>query len=173
MNETLQKLRGGDRRSIGRSEEVARAASKTPALFAELFQGLFEADPLIRMRAADALEKATRTQPALLQPWKRPLLEAASSQQQKEVRWHLAQMLPRLTLTSVEQKRVVKLLMGYLADASSIVRTSSLQALVDLAEGDVRLLAQVRPLVERLTQTGTAAMRARGRKLLPKLRRAT
>jgi hypothetical protein len=169
MNRTLERLRGGDRRSIGRAEQVAEAASRTPALFAELFEGLREASPLIRMRAADAMEKATRTRPELLQPWKGPLLETVSPLKQKEVRWHVAQMLPRLALTAVEQRRAVRILLGYLADASSIVKTSSMQALVELAERDERLLVQVTPVIEGLTRTGTPAMRSRGRKLLRKL----
>jgi hypothetical protein len=169
MNRILEKLRGGDRRSIGRSAEAAQAVCKTPALFSDLFQGLFEADALIRMRAADAIEKVTRTHPELLQPWKQALLEVVSALPQKEVRWHVAQMLPRLSLTRGEQKRVVRILMGYLADVSSIVKASSMQALVNLSERDGRLLPQVRPLIERLARTGTPAMRSRGRKLLSRL----
>ena len=107
MNRILEKLRGGDRRPIGSSAEAVKAVSETPALFADVFQGLFEANPLIRMRAADAIEQATRTHPELLQPWKRPLLETVSALQQKEVRWHVAQLLPRLGLTSGERKRAV------------------------------------------------------------------
>jgi hypothetical protein len=68
------------------------------------------------------------------------------------------------------QQKEVRILIGYLAAASGIVRTSSMQALVELRELDVRLRARVRPLVERLTRTGTPAMRSRGRKLLRNLR---
>jgi hypothetical protein len=172
MNRILQQLRGGDRRSIGRSTEVATAVSKRPSLFAELFEGLFVPDPLVRMRAADAVEKVTRSRPELLQPRKLLLLEAIAPLQQKEVRWHVAQMLPRLGLTVEEQQKAVRILMGYLADASSIVRTSSMQALVELSERDTRLRARVRPLVERLARTGTPAMRSRGRNLLRTLHHA-
>ncbi len=170
MNRVLQELRGGDRRSIGKSAKIAAAVSKTPALFAELFEGLFDADPLIRMRAADAIEKVTRRHPELLQPRKRSLLQAVSAVQQKEVRWHVVQMLPRLTLTAEERRKAVRILIGYLADASSIVKTSSMQALVDLSELDARLRPRIRSLVELLTRTGTPAMRSRGRKLLRNLR---
>jgi hypothetical protein len=53
----LAKLEGGDRRSIGNSEEVVQTVSKNPALFEELFSGLLADDPVVRMRAADAIEK--------------------------------------------------------------------------------------------------------------------
>jgi hypothetical protein len=61
--------------------------------------------------------------------------------------------------------------MDYLEDGSSIVKTFSMQALVELAAGDEQRLTQLTPLIERLARTGTAAMRSRGRKLLNQLRR--
>lgn len=65
----------------------------------------------------------------------------------------------------------MQILTGYLKDQSSIVRTFSMQALTDLAEKDARLRATVTPVIERLTATGTPAMRSRGRRLLRHLER--
>lgn len=59
MHELLERVAGGDRRSIGRSNEVVAAVLHEPSLFGVLFGGLWKSDPLIRMRAADALEKIT------------------------------------------------------------------------------------------------------------------
>jgi hypothetical protein len=50
----LNKLRGRDRRSIGQSNKVAALILGRPTLFPELMYGLWDSDPLIRMRAADA-----------------------------------------------------------------------------------------------------------------------
>jgi hypothetical protein len=167
----LAKLEGGDRRSIGNSEEVVQTVSKNPALFEELFSGLLADDPVVRMRAADAIEKITRARPELLQPWKNMLLSTASAFKEKELRWHVAQLIPRLRLTGTERKLAEQILMDYLEDGSSIVKTFSMQALVELAAGDEQRLTQLTPLIERLARTGTAAMRSRGRKLLKQLRR--
>ena len=165
------RLKGGDRRSIGNSDEIAAEVANTPAIFPDLFECLFNTDPVIRMRAADAVEKVTRDNPHLLQPWKRPLLETISASEDKEIRWHVAQMLPRLTLAHRERETAVQVLMGYLSDESSIVKTLSMQGLADLAAHDEQLRAQITPLIERLTKTDTAAMRSRGRKLLKQLAR--
>jgi HEAT repeat protein len=165
----IDKLRGGDRRSLGESAEVVAAVAKTPALFADLFECLFDDDPVVRMRAADAVEKVTREGPQLLQPWKRPLLETVAARKEKEVRWHVAQLLPRLKLSAAEREMAVAILTGYLADESSIVKTFGMQALADLAEQDTSLLDQVVPLIERLSKTGTPAMRSRGRRLLARM----
>ena len=50
----------GDRRSIGRADEVAATVSKNHGLFPRLMRGWWSEDPLVRMRAADASEKITR-----------------------------------------------------------------------------------------------------------------
>lgn len=169
MKRILGNLKGGDLRSIGRSGDAVRAVSKNPALFSDLMAGLLDGDRLVRMRAADAVEKATRTHPEWLQPWKRALLDTVSTLEDKELRWHVAQLVPRLRLTAAEKATAVSILMGYLEDKSSIVKTFSMQALADLAAQDEQLLEQVAPLIERLTRTGTPAMKSRGRKLLKQL----
>ena len=60
---------------IGRADEVAAMVAKNPKLFASLIAGLWSADELVRMRAADAAEKVTRTSRELLQPYKKELLD--------------------------------------------------------------------------------------------------
>jgi HEAT repeat protein len=155
-------LAGGDRRSTGRSGEVVAAVIENPALFADLFVGLSDADRVVRMRAADAVEKITREKPALLQPWKKQLLRETAALEDKEMRWHIAQMIPRLVLSPHEQRTAVRALTSYLSDPSSIVRTCSMQALADLAEVHPRLRRQVEPLIEQLTRSGSPAMRSRG-----------
>ena len=59
----LDHLTGGDRRSIGRANEVVTAVLANPALLSELVPGLAHDDPLIRMRAADALAKVGEQRP--------------------------------------------------------------------------------------------------------------
>jgi hypothetical protein len=65
---------GGDRRSIGRADEVAAAVLQSPGLFPQLIKGLWSTDSLVRMRAADAVEKISREKPELLRPYKKELL---------------------------------------------------------------------------------------------------
>ena len=102
----------------------------------------------------------------LILRWTILLLDSISTLEDKELYWHVAQLLPRLRLTSVDKAKAVRILLGYLKDQSSIVKTFSMQALADLAEQDGQLLDQVLPLIERFTRTGTPAMKSRGRRLL-------
>jgi HEAT repeat protein len=165
----LTLLEGGDRRSIGRAGEVAAMVSKDPGLFPELIAGLWSDDPLVRMRAADAAEKFTRTNQEFLQPYKKELLGLMAQTRQQELRWHLAAMIPRLELNARERQRAVSLMHSYLEDRSSIVKTSALEGLADLAQHDSSLLPTVIDLLRESVRKGTPAMKARSRKLLLQL----
>jgi hypothetical protein len=104
---------------------------------------MLDDNPVVRMRAADAVEKASLARPGLLQPHKATILGAVAA---------------------IEQS--VAILFGYLEDRSSIARTFAMQALADVALRDGALRKTVLPVIEHLTETGTPAMRSRGRKLL-------
>jgi hypothetical protein len=145
---------------------VAREVLRNPDLLAVLFKGMLHDDALIRMRAADACEKVTRDYTEWLQPYKHALLDDVAALGQAEVRWHVAQMLPRLELTPLEQRRAVTILLGYLDDDSRIVKTCCMEALAAFARRNWRLQARVLPTMKRLTTTGSPAMRNRGRRLL-------
>ncbi len=121
------------------------------------------------MRAADVAEKASRDAPDLLRTYKREMLGLAGETEQQEVRWHLAQMIPRLSLNAAERRRAHDALCAYLEDRGSIVRTLAMQGLADLALQDPALRSEVTERIRALTRTGTAAMKARGRKLLAAL----
>ena len=169
LHPEVAKLGGGDRRSIGRSNEVVADVLADPTLFDLIFDAIASDDPLIAMRAADAVEKVTARRPELLRPHKRRLLTELASIPQQEVRWHVAQMLPRLSLSARERRQAAEIVESYLDDRSGIVRTCAMQALAELAADDAELRARVVPLLRRLTRDGTPAMRARGRRLLAEL----
>lgn len=171
MDSLLERLTGGDRRSTGCADEVAAEAEARPELLMVLLTGLDHADPLVRMRSADALEKATRAAPERLQPFAAAILAAAEGASQQEVRWHAAQLIGRLEWTPEQQERAVRLLYHYLQARSRIVVTFSLQALADLAQRDPDLMEQVRPLLSELAVTSSGAVRSRAARLLAELGR--
>jgi hypothetical protein len=153
MHPLLRKLEGGDRRSIGRSEEVVLDVLRDPDLLEFLIVGLSVDDANVRMRAADAMEKISAKHPEYLWPHKGVIIEQAVRSDQKEVRWHLAQMLPRLRLSSSERALVADVLLSYCRDRSSIVKTFSMQALSDLAGQDPALRRKVQVRLRKLVQT--------------------
>ncbi len=171
MTKILSRLRGGDRRSIGNVSEVVAAVQKKPDLLKDLVAGLFDEDPVVRMRAADVMEKISLGNPQSLQPFKTQLIRLARQTQQQELRWHTAQMIPRLKLTPKEAAAVTDIFFNYLIDKSKIVVTFAMQALSDLALKKGAASARMIRAIEKLARTGSPAIQSRGKKLLPKLKK--
>jgi hypothetical protein len=149
-------------------------ARKNRRTFDALVAGLDDEDPLVRMRSADALEKASAPNPDWLLTHKHALL-AAMHCPQPEVRWHIAQMAPRLRWRAQQRTRVINWLVGCLDDESLIVRASALAALAEIAASDPTLRARVRKWTLDALASPIPSMRARARKLLrqfPALRAA-
>ena len=171
MNAIIRKLAVGDRRQKGASEAVVAQVLREPRQFRRLLAGLRETEPAVRMRVADAVEKISRARPELLWPFKREFIGSFAKIEQKEVRWHLAQIFPRLPLTPRERARVFEILVGWLADDSRIVKTFAMQGLADIAESDGRYRVRASRIVQRLAAGGIPAVCSRAKKLLPRLRR--
>lgn len=155
----------GDRRSIGMSNEIAASVLREPKKFAGVFAAMLSADPVVRMRAADAAEKVSRRKPELLRPFKRKLLQQAAEEQQIEACWHLAQMLPRLELKGGEVAEAAEALFSWMKSASHIVKVNAMQALADLAGQHAELKDEVALLVSSMKSAESAAVRARARKI--------
>ncbi len=155
-------LSGGDRRSLGRADELVAVLLRKPRQLGQLIACLWHDDPLIRMRAADVAEKISVQKPDWVQPFKSELLGLAAETRQIEVRWHLALMMPRLRMNAPERRRAMAILRDYMEDRSSIVKTCALDALA-------RLLPDPLPFLDDMARTGTPAMKARARKLLSAL----
>jgi hypothetical protein len=141
-------------------------ASKNPGLFPKIIACLWSRNPIVRMRAADVAEKVTRTYPELLSPYTKELLGLLLEAKEQEVRWHLAVMVPRLSLNSRERQYAISALNSYREDRSSMVKTFALQGLADLAQNDKSIRTSVIEVLREAMRNGTPAMKARSRKLL-------
>jgi hypothetical protein len=159
-------LSGGDRRSIGRVAEVVVKVAEKPWLISDLVEMLQHPEPVVRIRAADALEKLQHLIPGQISPFQTELLNIAQQAEDAEIRWHLAQMLPRIPTSYMKRVKIAGVLKDYCFDKSVIVRVSAMQGLADLARADntFRLLALRR--VNFALRFGAPAEQARARKLL-------
>ena len=106
MSSFLKFLAGGDLRSTGKSSVILKKV-KNQKTFDGLFTLLFHPDRVIVMRAADVIEKISRREPLFLEKHKAEILNLSQSPVSIEVKWHLAQLLPRIHLNRVELKNVV------------------------------------------------------------------
>lgn len=135
MNRFTTKLIGGDLRSIGKSNEVVGNV-KSQKDFDLLFLGLFNPDRKVVMRAADAIEKITSMNGKFLFRHKKKILVLCSNAVNKELKWHLALIVPRLDLSKKEFENTWEILMKWAKDQkeSKIVRVNAIQGLFNLTK---------------------------------------
>jgi hypothetical protein len=162
----------GKRLDVGRVWEVVELVENRSAKFVQLIECLWDDDPAVASRAADALERSTRDRPARAQRWKAEFLGLMAETTEKKIRWNLALVVPRLTLTPAECRRVSAVLRSYLDDPSSFVKTAALHGVTDLTRQDPESLPDVVDLLRVAGRSGTPAMRARSRILLKAIERA-
>ncbi len=171
MQDFVQRLSRGGRRTTGDASRVADEVVADPARLPDLMACLFVDDPGIRMRAADALERVSRVTPQALDAYTDSLLTDVAAIDQAEVRWHVAQILPRLTLDETQRWRVAALMVQWFGRAESrIVRTSALQAMVDLAADDAPLRELAAEMMRAALSSDVPSLAARARRILNPLR---
>lgn len=165
--ETIREmLATGRRLDVGRVREVVELVREKPGKLAQLIECLWDENPAIASRGADALERVTHARPQMAQRWKDALLGLLAETTEKKVRWNLALVVPRMKLTVAECRRVAGILTSYLEDPSSIVKTTALHGMADLTRQDPESLPDVLDLLRVAGRSGTPAMRARSRILL-------
>ncbi|MHA2392894.1 MAG: hypothetical protein ACXAEX_13180 [Promethearchaeota archaeon] len=172
MSSILEKLKGGDLRSIGKADEVVIDVLKNPSLFKDVFEGMLNDDPLIRMRSADVIEKVSQKYPEYLQPFKYRLINEVYKLKQKEVRWHVAQMFSYIEISKKERDQIMGILFTYINDEKSkIVKTFSMQTLANFAERDASIKPRILEFIEEIMKTGSPAVKSRGKKLIKALKK--
>lgn len=158
-------LSGGDLRSVGLADEVAQEllAGKWPP---QGLLGLIESTSgVVRMRAADALEKASRVSPSLIDGFGERLLALLSPTQPKEVRWHMLQTVSRVEWPLIQHERLLAAIENGFNDRSAIVQASALQALAELTPQGRIFKAAFRSHLQSAERSALPSLRARARKL--------
>ncbi|HSR54381.1 MAG TPA: hypothetical protein VLV83_26450 [Acidobacteriota bacterium] len=170
MKPIIERLgQDADLRTLGPARELAEEVVQQPEMLEEVIEAFLSDDKVLRSRAGHILKKAARECPEEVQPYKQILIEEASGIQQMHVREAFTVSVMKLDLSPNDIPQLFEIFLSYLQDRASVVRTVAMQGLVELCELEPRYYPRVTPLIERLTRTGSAAMRARGRHLLKRL----
>lgn len=166
MKDLLELLTGGDLRSIGRSNEVVRQI-KNQDDFDNLFQYLFHEDRIVAMRTSDVIEKVTLANGKYLNKHKIKIIELCKSSPNKEVKWHLALLVPRLLLSKNELVEIWELLSFWALDKkeSRIVRVNSIQGLFNLLQKNKQFVEDFDLISANLGKENIPSINARLRKL--------
>jgi hypothetical protein len=166
MSYTREKLIGGDLRSLGNTGIIISEITSQKK-FDELFGGLFDADRLVVMRAADAIEKITISHPEYLKSHKKQLFDLFQTASHIELKWHLAQLMPRLKLNKYETGIVWNTLTQWAMDKSGsrIVRVNSMQALFDIQKQYPELKKDFTDTISKMGRENIPSIVARIKKL--------
>jgi hypothetical protein len=134
--------------------------------FAVVWADLGHEDSQVHLRAADAIERASRDRPELLQPYKNdlihPVLDGKSG-----FCWHLVAVSARLELDSDEAARLMRRLEdAVFNDPSGEVQAEALVTAFALAARHRRLALRARDLAKHALNHTAPAVADRARRLL-------
>jgi hypothetical protein len=166
MNDFAPLLMGKDLRTIKKADQVAGLIDSQQS-FDSLFALLFHHERPLVMRAADAVEKVTIKHREFLIPHKQQLMSLLKSSVHIELKWHLAQLVPRLPLDADELKEAWSVLSYWTQNPneSKIVRVNSLQGLFDLSQENPSLKGSFKSILHAIQNEPIPSLQARIRKL--------
>ena len=171
MNNFAHLLLGKDRRTIGKADNVVHLVTDQSA-FDELFGLLFHHERTLVMRAADAVEKVTREHEEFLAPHKNQIMSLFQSAIHIELKWHIAQLAPRLPLDLQELHEVWSKLSYWVLNPneSKIVRVNSLQGLFDISKNNPAFETNLNIILDTVEHQPIPSLRARIKRLRNLLR---
>lgn len=164
-SELRDRLRKGDRRSVGAAGAVADLVRQDAALLPQLIDLLDDNDEAVVAHAAHAMMQIALDGPARFDPFVDPLLARLEQLRQWEIGEQLPKILVRTKLSEEQVERLAGIFSANINARSNIVAACSLQGMVDLACD--RLIE--RRLAEQALDTALASKRkalaARARQL--------
>ena len=160
-------LNGGEGRSPAEAADNSAALAPLPDTFAALWALLRHHDSAVRLRAVDAAEKASRTEPALLQPYKDDLIQPILEDGAPELSCHLLIMATRLDLNADEAARLMRRLEdAVFNNACDLVRAEALSGAFSVASRHRRLAIRARDLAKGVASRASGELAERARQLL-------
>ncbi|HNR08402.1 MAG TPA: hypothetical protein PKM27_13875 [Saprospiraceae bacterium] len=159
-------LSGNDLRTIGKVREIIPLI-RNQSDFDALFSFMSHHDRVIRMRAADAVEKISLGHPEYLQVHVAELFDLSHSAVDKEFKWHLALLLSRPVFSKNEAEFAWAILERWAIDKSNskIVRVNALEGLYHLFLQVTSRLLPFLQLLNKLADENIPSINARIRKI--------
>lgn len=170
MIELEKLLSGADLRSIGKCDVVI-SKIKNQQDFDNLFKFLFHQNRIIVMHAADAIEKITIKHPQYLAKHKAKLIELFYTAKNKELKWHLTVLAPRLNLNSIEFGKIWHALTIWAMDKtnSRLVRVGAVQGLFEMVKQQSNLIKDFTLTMLELEKQNIPSINARIRNIRKEL----
>lgn len=170
MGELEKILSSGNPRSLGDINSLLDKNKKQED-FDELFPFLSHSNRVVVMRSSDAVEKISQYNPEFLQKHKEKIFELCQSEIFNELKWHLALLLPRLSLSENELGKAWGILSNWTKNKenSKIVRVNSLQGMYEIVQKEKFLKQDLELTMEEIEMEEVPSINARIKKLRLKL----
>lgn len=170
MCELEKILSSGNPRSLGDINSLLDKNKKQED-FDELFPFLSHSNRVVVMRSSDAVEKISQYNPEFLQKHKEKIFELCQSEIFNELKWHLALLLPRLSLSENELGKAWEILSNWTKNKenSKIVRVNSLQGMYEIVQKEKFLKQDLELTMEEIGMEEVPSINARIKKLRLKL----
>jgi hypothetical protein len=165
-NDFVPLLIGKDLRNI-RANSIVVQSVRDQFTFDGLFSLMFHHERPLAMRAAEAVERITRRHKAFLTPHKDQLLGILKTADRKELKWHIAQLIPRVNWLAGELNDVWHILTFWARNPheSKIIRANALQALAEIAARFPERKADFERTMKLMEREPIPSIQARIRKL--------
>jgi len=172
MIEFEKLLSGGDLRSTGKGDAVI-SKIKNQQDFDNLFKFLFHHNRIVVMHAADTIEKITIKDPQYLPKHKTELIELFYMAKNKELKWHLAVLVPRLNLNKIEFGKIWDAMTNWAIDKtnSRLVRVGAVQGLFEMVKQQSGLIKDFTLTMFELEKENIPSINARIRNIRKQLNR--
>jgi hypothetical protein len=163
------RLAVGTTRDLGPTNKVASEALRKHALIEQLVNALDDERIVVAHRAANALKKIQRINPALIEPFAKHILKHALNTEHMHTGWNLTIIVGELPLRGRDKALAIDLMFEALSSRSALQRVFALQALTNYALDDAALRQRVQPILQQALTDSSAAIRARARKLVKQI----
>lgn len=137
------------------------------ASFDELFKLIFHHEKLVAQRAMRAIMVVAKSNPEFLQSHAEQILTIVRSQDYKEIKSYVIQLLPKVSLNPVDLESVWHMLtyMALNSNEQKTVRTHALQSLYELTNRQATFVYELHDTLNALTYEHTPSIQAKVLKL--------
>jgi hypothetical protein len=153
-------------RSDGVADEVVEFVLANPVVIEDLVGALQSENDVVRGRAADVLEKVTRSLPKPVEKHFPQIVASAHKDSVPMVRWHMAMLLGHLAGAAALRSRIQDALLPMVEDASVFVVSWVITSLTIIALLDEEYEAGALAAISPLQGSSSAALRTRAAKAM-------
>lgn len=158
----LSYLVEGDKRTLSGVEQAVKAILEDSQQIDDLLSAYDIHNEALNLRISDTIQKVQENDPSLLKPYAKRVFTIFAEYEQKEVRWHMAQILPLLDLNQNQLRKAMQIWQSdFYNSRSSIQRAFSLQAVYDIASMKSEYMPLLDELLKHALSNGSPAMKSR------------